>query len=114
MLSRNNRIVKKRDFARIKRYGRSYFSGNIELRVSETRLKETRVGFIVGLKLSKKAVERNKTKRWLREIFRDQLPTLKNGQDILVIAKKNNKEDLSKDKIREYVKKAIKQAKITV
>lgn len=114
MLSYKNRIVKKEDFLRIKRYGRSYFSGNIELRVVETRLKEARIGFVVGVKFSKKAVERNSVKRWAREIFRGQLPKLKKSRDILIIIRKNDQEKIQKDKIKESLRQAIKQAAIAM
>lgn len=114
MLSHKNRIVKKEDFLRIKKYGRSYFSGNIELRVMETRLEEARIGFVVGMNFSKKAVERNRAKRWAREIFRGQLRELKKAKDILVVIRKNKQEKMQKDKIKEDLRQAIKQAGITM
>lgn len=80
----------------------------------ETRLEEARIGFVVGMNFSKKAVERNRAKRWAREIFRGQLRELKKTKDILVVIRKNKQEKMQKDKIKEDLRQAIKQAGITM
>lgn len=49
-------------------------------------LNPTRFGFIVSTKVSKKAVERNRIKRALRDAVRILKPQIKNGYDILFIA----------------------------
>lgn len=114
MLPYKNRIVKKEDILRIKRYGRSYFSGNIELRVAETRLEEARIGFVVGARSFNKAVERNQIKRWMREFFRSQLPELKRGRDMLVIVRKKEQQKIQKEKVKQNLEQATKQAEISV
>jgi len=45
-----------------------------------------RAAFITGKKIGH-AVERNRAKRWLREAFRLQLPYIKAGWDIILIAR---------------------------
>lgn len=109
MLARKNRIVKKEDFARIKRYGRSYFSGNIELKIAENSLDETRIGFIVGLTFSKKAVERNAAKRWARESLRSYLPKLGKNKDLLIIIRKKDNQRTEKDQIKEDIRNVLKK-----
>ena len=66
---------------------------------------------MVGLKVSKKAVVRNKIKRWLEEIIRLSLDQIKTGSDIVVmvspeIAEKNYQET------EEVLIKLFKKAKI--
>jgi ribonuclease P protein component len=46
-----------------------------------------RLGFIVSTKIAKKAVDRNKIKRLLRESVRPHLKTLKPNTDLLFLAK---------------------------
>jgi ribonuclease P protein component len=112
MLSRKNRFLRKEEFAEVKKQGQSYFSGSIELKIAESQLTETRIGIVVGLKFSKKAVERNKVKRWAREIFREQLPELKKNRNILVIVKKEEKRKASKKQIEEDIKKTLGKASL--
>lgn len=47
----------------------------------------SRIGFSVGLKFSKKATERNKAKRLLREAARRHATELVNGYDIIIFFK---------------------------
>lgn len=46
----------------------------------------TRAAFIAGKKLGD-AVQRNRAKRWMREAFRLQLPYIKQGWDLIWIAR---------------------------
>jgi ribonuclease P protein component len=46
----------------------------------------TRLAVIAGKKIGG-AVERNRAKRWFRETFRRQLPYIKQGWDLLLIAR---------------------------
>ena len=107
MLARKNRILKKEDFAQIKRYGKSYFSGNIELRVAKNSLGQTRAGFIVGVQFSKKAVERSRAKRWARETLRNYLAMLNQNQDLLLIVRKKDPKRTGKSQIKEDIGKVL-------
>ncbi len=46
-----------------------------------------RIGFVVSKRVSKKAVTRNRVRRLLREVYRQNKGRLKEGQDLVVIAK---------------------------
>ena len=47
-------------------------------------MKVSRFAFIVSLKVSKKAILRNKIKRRLRELVKSRLPNIKKGYDIVL------------------------------
>lgn len=84
MLSVKNRLFKKEDFEKVRRKGKYFFQKGISMGVLPNDLSSSRVGFIVGTKFSKKAVERNLAKRRLREIFRDKISLIKPNSDIVV------------------------------
>ena len=67
------------------------------------------IGIIVPMKLSKKAVHRNRTKRLISESVRTFIATVKPGFEILIMAKKLLREEKLGDvlpKISEAFKKA--------
>lgn len=83
MLPKANRLIKKKDFKIVLKKGRKIFAGPIWLMFKKNNLGLTRVGFVVGLKISKKATERNKIKRRLRSAFRCFLKEV-SGYDIII------------------------------
>lgn len=89
MLQKENRLARKDDFGRIHKRGKFYGDSFLAIRVLANSLEVTRVGFLVGLKISKKAVVRNKIRRRLREIFRLLIKDgkLKKGFDIVVLVR---------------------------
>ena len=89
MLPKKYRVTKDKEYKNIFQNGVSVFSGFIILRAAENDLGFDRFGFIASLKVSKKAYQRAKIKRWLRESARKILRKETNqGFDIAVIAKK--------------------------
>ena len=104
MLPLKNRLKKNRDFQKILKTGKKYFSGGILLKVASNNLNQTRVGFIISAKFAKKAAERNKIKRTLREQMRRELAGIQTGLDLLVIplkkgAGKTEREKLAQDAV---------------
>jgi len=90
MLSAAHRLAKRSDIEAVHKRGRSFFVGNLGLRSAKNNLKVSRFTVIVSLKVSKKAVDRNRLKRRLREIIRkDVLPAVKPGFDGILITKKS-------------------------
>lgn len=112
MLSYNNRLIKRKDFERARKLGIFSFHGCIALRVLKNGLSETRIGFVAGIKFSKKAVDRNLVKRRLREIFYTQLQYLRKGLDIVVMVRKNGKENISYDQLKWNVEQTLKNYKL--
>ena len=85
MLLKKNRLIKKKDFERLFKEGKSFREKFLVLKVNENNLDESRFGFIVSKKVSKKAVIRNKIKRQLREIVRKEMNNYQKGFDVAVI-----------------------------
>lgn len=88
MLPKINRLKKKKDFERVFKQGRGLKQDFLSLKFAKNNLEATRFGFVVGQKVSRKAVVRNKVKRRLREIARINLGNIKKGLDIVVVAGK--------------------------
>jgi len=94
MLPRSNRLKKNKDFERVFKEGRLFGEDFLILKTVPNGLKNSRFGFIVSLKVSKKAVLRNKIKRWLKAAI---FSHLKNGDkrqkpaDIIIIVKPGTK-----------------------
>ena len=86
MLPRNHRLTAKRDFERVSR-GRPVHAPYFTVRIAENRLATVRIGIVAGLKVSKRAVDRNRVKRILRELFQRNILALHPGIDIVIHAK---------------------------
>lgn len=86
MLPKEHRLNHTREFARVRRFGRSSGGPLLALYVLPVRSETIRVGFSVSKRVGK-AVVRNRVKRRLREVVRHQLPEIKPGQDLVFIAR---------------------------
>jgi ribonuclease P protein component len=107
MLPYQNRLIKRKDFEDTYRYGSFFSFGNICLKAKKNSLGKTRIGFSIGLNFSKKAVKRNKIRRQLREISRKNLNHIKKGFDLVIMIKKNRKEDFFSQELEKDLKKAL-------
>lgn len=87
MLKKEHRLRLKKDITRVAKMGHPFFTKRITLRFMSNQEKTTRVTVLVGLNFSKAATKRNKIKRQLREIIRQEFPKIKNGLDIIVHVK---------------------------
>lgn len=90
MLPRENRIVRKEGFDRIKKEGfsiKNHFFITLFLPRNDSR--PSRFGFIVSSKISKKAVDRNRVKRLFRTVISNLISDIREGYDIIFIARKN-------------------------
>jgi len=85
MLAKTNRLTKDKDFNNVFKKGRSSFDKLIGIKAVPDQQENSRFGILVSSKISKKAVERNKIKRQIREIIRLQLDKIKSGYDIVII-----------------------------
>lgn len=88
MLPRLNRLTKKKDFEETYQQGKAVGGNFLLIKTKPNQEKQTRIGIVVSKKVAKKATERNKLKRRIREIVRKKNTKDKLGGDIVIIAKK--------------------------
>lgn len=70
MLQPANRLKLDRDFKKVLKFGRSFYSQNLKAKILKNSLANSRFGFVIGTKISKSAVVRNRLKRQVREVIR--------------------------------------------
>jgi len=86
MLKKENRLTLNTEFDTVFQKGWKSYSKILGVRSYLNRNHSClRFGILVNVKISKKAVVRNKIKRRIRAIIYSQLPFLKTGFDIMVI-----------------------------
>lgn len=86
MIARPFRLRRSFEFARVRRHGRSSSTRLLVLAILSNNLVHNRYGFVVGKRVGK-AVIRNRVRRWLREAIRALEPHLRNGYDVVIIAR---------------------------
>ena len=79
-------IKENKDFRRVYMRGSSYASGILVTYVIRNRSKITRIGITTGKKIGK-AVLRNRSRRIIREAFREISDDVKTGYDIVIVAR---------------------------
>jgi ribonuclease P protein component len=85
MLPQENRLKRKKEFEAVFKGGRIVRGNNFFLKFLANGTDKTKVGFVVSKKISKKAVERNKVKRRLREAIRLKKKEIKQGFSIIIM-----------------------------
>lgn len=111
MLPKTNRLKKKKDFERVFKEGKGFKEDFLFLKLAKNNLNISRFGFVVGQKVSKKAVLRNKTKRRLRELVKAKLPKIKIGFDGVLVALEGLETQNYKE-MEDSVDKLFKKAKL--
>ncbi len=84
---KEERLRKDKEFRRVFDHGKSLGGSTVAFYFLENDLGFPRAGFIASKKVSKKAVERNRAKRLMREVFRLNKHRLK-PYDFVFIARK--------------------------
>lgn len=107
MLSRRYRL-KKEGFRNVFRKG-VYVKGRfISLKKTENNLSHIRAGFVVGQKIAKKAAERNRIKRILRETAKSYIYKAKTGMDLILLPSPDIKNKKSTD-VKEEIEQLFKR-----
>ena len=106
MLPRQNRLTKERDFNQTFRLGKSCFAKLLGIKAKKNNLANSRFGIVVANKVTKKATQRNKVKRQLREVIHGELKRVRPGYDFLIIALPAIN-DQSYEKIEKEVKNCL-------
>ncbi|PIT94547.1 ribonuclease P protein component [Candidatus Falkowbacteria bacterium CG10_big_fil_rev_8_21_14_0_10_39_9] len=85
MLNSFNRLSKNKDFDKVFQKGRSSYQEVLGAKLIPNNLDHNRFGVLVGLKINKKAVIRNKVKRQIKAVIRLEEPFLKKGYDCVIV-----------------------------
>jgi ribonuclease P protein component len=88
LFPKNERLLKRGDFVNLNRAGKRYYSKRFTAIIKRNKLGITKLGVTVSKKVGK-AVQRNRTKRLIREFFRLNKQSMPQGYDIVIVAKKN-------------------------
>nr|WP_325212004.1 ribonuclease P protein component [uncultured Oscillibacter sp.] len=79
-------LKKNHEFRRLYQKGASAVAGSMVLYCRKNRLGHNRLGVTVSVKLGN-AVKRNRARRRLREVYRLNSPRLRQGWDIILVAR---------------------------
>lgn len=112
MLSREKRLVKENDFQRVYQKGRRAHTESYNLNFLPNRGRTTRIGIVVGKKFSKKATERNRAKRVVREVMREAYDKMKPGYDIVIFVKNTNHAEVKIATVRSGLIKLLEKTEL--
>lgn len=110
--TRQERLVKTKDFRKVYKAGRSYRSNFVVLRLLPNATLVNRIGFSISAKSVKKAFRRNRIKRLFREAYRRNKKILRRGFDIVFVVRRDAKKDLSYIETKRILLDLSKQAGI--
>ncbi|MEA2020195.1 MAG: ribonuclease P protein component [Patescibacteria group bacterium] len=107
MLPKPNRLQTNYEFSKVQRYGQSYQTPYFILicyQNPKRKNQPTRFGFIASKKFDKRAVKRNRARRLMREAVLKNISKIKNGYDVVLVAKHNIKNASFKEVFVEFNK----------
>jgi ribonuclease P protein component len=102
MFKKQFRLTRDKEFEKVFKKGKSSYDKSLGIKIVKNELDYNRFGVIVSTKISKKAVDRNKIKRRLREILKNIYDNIHLGYDVVVIAL-----PLSKEKSFQELEKSV-------
>lgn len=107
------RIKNRKDYLRIQQGGRKLRSTHFLLAYSilQDKHSQSRIGVTITTKVNKSAVERNRLRRRIRELFRCHRQHLAQSLDLVVIAL-NGATDLSFNEVRGELFSALKRGRL--
>ena len=111
MLSSEYRLRHEKDIKALFARGKSVFGIWLGMKFQPNKLSVSRFAVVVGTKVSKKAVVRNRLKRQIRAVIQEYLPRTNPGYDVLFFLKK---EAIGKDfeEISKQVVQSLKKARL--
>jgi ribonuclease P protein component len=111
MFPKENRLRTEKDIQALFAGGKSVFGMFVGIKIKKNLKEQSRFTVVVGTKISKKAVVRNRLKRQIRAIVHAKLCELSSGYDVAFLVKKEavgkNFEELQSD-----VEKLLRKAKL--
>lgn len=100
-LAKIERLTKQKDFNQVFTRGKSLKNALMTIRILPNTLNYSRLGIIVSKRRVRKATDRNRLKRLIREAFRQNKNTLPKGLDILINLNKTS--GIQGDQIRQSI-----------
>ncbi len=88
MLSKDNRLRHEKDIKALFSKGKSAFGIYVSMKYRPNQLSENRFAVVIGTKIAKRAVVRNRLRRQIRAIVGKHLSEMKSGFDIALLPKK--------------------------
>lgn len=106
-LPKKNKIKKVKDFKEVYKKGYAVSGSFLFMKVKKTKVDELRIGIVVPAKIYKKAVQRSRIKRIIRESLKKikEYKTLKNI-DLVIGVRKKTEEDILKEELTKLLDKA--------
>ena len=90
MLPKKHRLTDDYDFRRVRRLGRVFNTPLFSVSLAKSKIPgNIRFGFVLSNKISKRAVDRNRAKRILREVAMEKLKRFPPGFDIVFFSKRS-------------------------
>ncbi|MDA3815635.1 MAG: ribonuclease P protein component [Patescibacteria group bacterium] len=117
MLPRKHRLKSKKEIDELFKSGKAVRNSFLFLKYKENNLESSRFAFSVGLKYSKKAVERNNIKRTLRESLKPFLKSVKPGYDGTFFLSQSldpNKKRITQSEAQDTIKKILEKANLLI
>lgn len=111
MLKKEFRLRKQKDFENVFQKGFYFANDFLSLKITKNDLPISRFGFIVSKKVSKKAVQRNRIKRLLRESIRLKQKDLQTSFDAIFIVRAGTTEKNFKE-VDLVMEKLLKRSKL--
>ena len=104
MLPQTHRLRKEKDIKALVKSGKSVRGVLCGIRYRKNDLKSSRFAVVVGVKVSKKAVERNRLRRQIRAVIHEQVKAFAGGYDVAILIRSvalgKKAEELEKDVIK--------------
>jgi len=88
MFSQENRLRHEKDIKALFLKGKSAFGVLVSVKFYPNRLGVARFAVVIGTKVAKRAVVRNRLRRQVREIIKKYLAEMKPGYDVALLIKK--------------------------
>ncbi|NLJ79042.1 MAG: ribonuclease P protein component [Tissierellia bacterium] len=87
-MEKEYRLRSNKDFKTVYNKGKSYWNRNLGIYVLKNNLQRSRIGFSITKKFGN-SVTRNRTRRRISEICRQNFNNIREGYDIIIIPRKN-------------------------
>lgn len=88
-MDKKYRLRKNEDFKRVYKEGKNYYNKYLVMYLRKNELGYSRIGYTITKKIGN-SVKRNKIKRRLKEIMRENFDNIDGEYDIILIPKKNS------------------------